>query len=318
VLTPPVLAITVGDPGGIGPEVVRAALADSEVRSLARFRVLAPASCIRGLSGDVEVVDYGSGDFPASHGRAGGEVSYRMVEDAIAMAKRPVGDPVRVDAIVTGPISKLAWKLAGHGEFPGHTELFAARFGGEGGAGMMFVTPRLKVILATTHIPLSRVAEALTVDGVLRAIRLGHGACVRLGVARPRIAVCGVNPHAGEGGVLGMDEERAIIPAIAAAVEGGMDASGPHPGDTVFNAAVAGRYDLVVAMYHDQGLIPVKLLDRDRAVNVTVGLPVVRTSLDHGTAFDIAGKGVADAGSMIAAIRLAARMCGASSAPRSA
>lgn len=307
-LTRPVIAVTVGDPGGIGPEVVRAAMGDPGVLGLARFRILAPARCVRGLPAEVEVVDFGDGDYPASHGRAGGEVSFRMVEDAIAMAKRPAGDPARVDAIVTGPISKLAWKLAGHGEFPGHTELFAARFGG--GAGMMFVTPRLRVILATAHVPLSRVAASLTVEGVLRAIRLGHGACVRLGVARPRIAVCGVNPHAGEGGVLGTDEERVISPAIATAVREGMDASGPHPGDTVFNAAVAGRYDLVVAMYHDQGLIPVKLLDRDRAVNVTVGLPVVRTSPDHGTAFDIAGKGVADAGSMIAAIRLAARMCG--------
>jgi 4-hydroxythreonine-4-phosphate dehydrogenase len=230
------------------------------------------------------------------------------VEAAIAAANLPPTDPLHVDAIVTGPISKLAWQMAGHGEFPGHTELFAARFGG-GPAGMMFVTPRLRVILATTHIPLSEVPKALTAERVVRTIELGHDACARLGVDRPRIAVCGVNPHAGEGGLLGHDEQQAVEPAIAKAKSRGMDVRGPFPGDTVFNAAVKGEFDLVVAMYHDQGLIPVKLLDRDRAVNMTVGLPVVRTSPDHGTAFDIAGKGIADPGSMKAAIELAVRMC---------
>ncbi len=306
----PVIAITTGDPGGIGPEVIAKALSDSRLRSLAWFRVYGPAWAVSGLPGEIRVVDHPCvrGDCPPSPGRAGGEVSFRMVESAIAAAKLPPSDPAHVDAIVTGPISKLAWQMAGHGEFPGHTELFAARFGADS-AGMMFVTPRLRVILATTHIPLSEVSAALTVERVVRTIELGHQACLRLGVARPRIAVSGVNPHAGEGGVLGHDERRVIEPAIAQAKARGLDARGPFPGDTVFNAAVRGEFNLVVAMYHDQGLIPVKLLDRDRAVNMTVGLPVVRTSPDHGTAFDIAGKGVADPGSMKAAIELAIRMC---------
>ena len=175
---------------------------------------------------------------------------------------------------------------------------------------MMFVSPRLKVILATVHVPLRMVPGLLTRERVVRTIELGAAECARLGVGGPRVAVCGVNPHAGEAGLLGDDEGRVIGPAIEAAKKRGIDARGPFPGDTVFNAAVKGEFDLVVAMYHDQGLIRVKLLDRDRAVNVTVGLPVIRTSPDHGTAFDIAGRGIADAGSMKAAIRLAVRMAG--------
>src|SRR5690606_23359482 len=219
----------------------------------------------------------------------GGDVSFQMVEDAIAAAKRPVADPARVDAVVTGPISKAAWAAAGHADFPGHTELFADRFG-VSRYGMMFVTPRLRVILATAHIPLMAVGPALTAERVERAITLGTDACRRLGVDAPRIAVCGLNPHAGEGGLLGPEDDAVIAPAIAAAQRTGLDARGPFPADTIFIAAARGDWDLVVAMYHDQGLIPVKLLDRDRAVNVTIGLPIVRTSPDHGTAFDIAGQ----------------------------
>jgi 4-hydroxythreonine-4-phosphate dehydrogenase len=230
-------------------------------------------------------------------------LSFKLVEDAIAAAKLPASHTDHIDAIVTGPISKKAWELAGHGEFPGHTELFDARFGG--GAAMMFVTPRLRVILATTHIPLAAVPSAITVESLVRTITVGNEATKGLGEARPRIAVCGVNPHAGEGGLLGVDEQRVVEPAIAAARAKGIDVAGPFPGDTVFLAAVRGEFELVVAMYHDQGLIPVKLLDRDRAVNVTVGLPVIRTSPDHGTAFDIAGMDKADPGSMRAAIELA-------------
>jgi 4-hydroxythreonine-4-phosphate dehydrogenase len=250
-------------------------------------------------------------EFPARDTREGGELSFRLVEEAITMARRPAGGPLRADAIVTGPISKKAWDLAGHGEFPGHTELFAARFGGpDARHGMMFVSPRLRVILVTAHVPLARVAAVLTSAKVLDAIELGAAACRKLGVERARVAVCGLNPHAGEGGVLGDDEARVIEPAIRAAVERGIEARGPFPGDTIFNAAVRGEWDLVVAMYHDQGLIPVKLLDRERAVNVTVGLPVVRTSPDHGTAFDIAGQNKADPGSMGAAMELAVRLAG--------
>lgn len=281
----PKIAVTMGDPGGIGPEVVSKAL-DGALRTRARWVVI------------------GEGGGVARATAEQGERSFRWVEDAIALARRG-----EVDAVVTGPISKLAWKMAGHGEFPGHTELFAERFGTKR-FGMMFVSPRVRVILATAHVPLMQVGRVLTTGRVREVIELGVEACGRLGVPRPRVAVCGLNPHAGEGGMLGEEDERVIAPAVRGAVGAGMDVQGPVPGDTVWNAAVAGKFDLVVAMYHDQGLIPVKLLDRDRAVNVTVGLPVVRTSPDHGTAFDIAGKGVADAGSMRAALELALTMYG--------
>ena len=300
-----------GDPGGIGPEVVVKALENQALHSQASYRIFGPAWSWEAIARTTAItgIDYA---YPKSQTRpepnsAAGELSFRMVEDAIAAAKLAISDSRRIDAIVTGPISKRAWELAGHGEFPGHTELLAARFGG-GPAGMMFVSPRLRVILATAHVPLMTVGGLLTRDRIVRTIQLGDRACRQLGIASPRIAVCGLNPHAGESGLLGPEEGLVIEPAIAGARAEGIDARGPFPGDTVFNAAVRGDYDLVVAMYHDQGLIPVKLLDRDRAVNVTVGLPIVRTSPDHGTAFDIAGQGKAEAGSMKAAIELAIRM----------
>ena len=178
---------------------------------------------------------------------------------------------------------------------------------------MLFVGPSLRVMLATIHVPLVAVRDALTIGKVFEAIELADAACRDLGVARPRIAICGLNPHAGEGGILGVDESEVITPAIEQARRKGVDASGPFPADTIFNAAAApphgrGAYDCVVAMYHDQGLIPVKLLDGRLAVNTTVGLPTVRTSPAHGTAFDIAGKNAADPCSMRAAIELAVRM----------
>jgi 4-hydroxythreonine-4-phosphate dehydrogenase len=175
---------------------------------------------------------------------------------------------------------------------------------------MMFVSPRLRVVLATIHIALMDLRNELTIGRIFDAIDLGAEGCRKLGIARPRVAVCGVNPHAGEGGLFGDEEARLIEPAIRLAAEAGIEATGPWPADTVYNAALEGRHDLVVAMYHDQGLIPVKLLDRDAAVNATIGLPVPRTSPDHGTAFDIAGRGVADPGSFRAAVDLAIRMCG--------
>lgn len=339
----PVVCVTLGDPGGIGPEVIVKALADREVRHVARWRILGVGSALHHaaeragvdpfwwrvahgseliettLAHDVTLIDYESADAPVNPPRApskrGGELSFRFVEDAIVAAARPVGDPLRVRAIVTGPISKAAWSLAGRGKYPGHTELLATRFGVKR-HGMMFVSEHLRVILATAHLPLMDVRNILTIGRVFDAIDLGHDACKQLGVRRPRIAVCGLNPHAGEGGLLGDEERRIIAPAVEVARGHGIDASGPFPGDTVFRDAVPrpgssgrrARFDLVVAMYHDQGLIPVKLLFRDEAVNMTVGLPTVRTSPDHGTAFDIAGQGRADAGSMRAAMLLAARV----------
>lgn len=173
---------------------------------------------------------------------------------------------------------------------------------------MMFVSPKLNVVLATVHIPLMDIRNKLTIGCVFDPIELGHRACLSLGIAKPRVAVCGLNPHASENGQFGDEEQRVITPAIEMARDTGIDVHGPFPGDTVFNDAAAGRYDLVVAMYHDQGLIPVKLLCFDEAVNVTLGLPIVRTSVDHGTAFDIVGQNKANAGSMKAAIQLAAKL----------
>jgi 4-hydroxythreonine-4-phosphate dehydrogenase len=173
---------------------------------------------------------------------------------------------------------------------------------------MMFDSPRLRVALATAHLPLMDVRNVLTIGRVYDPIDLGHEFCRQLGIAKPRIAVCGLNPHAGENGMFGDEDARIIRPAIDAARRIGIDAHGPFPADTIFIRAAAGDWDLVVAMYHDQGLIPVKLLGWDKAVNVTVGLPIVRTSPDHGTAFDIAGQGKASEGSMKAAIELAVKL----------
>jgi 4-phospho-D-threonate 3-dehydrogenase / 4-phospho-D-erythronate 3-dehydrogenase len=323
-----------GDPGGIGPEVLVKALADRDLRKQARFRVFGLAAAMQEAAEragiepywwrldhgsdlvdtaavhDVLVLDYDAPDAPArtpEPTKAGGDLSYRFVEDAIAAAKRPEADPLHAHGIVTGPIHKLAWAMAGHGRFTGHTELLAARFHAKR-VGMMFVAPGLRVILATAHIPLMEVRDALTIGRVFDAIDLGVQACEGLGVPEPRVAVCGLNPHAGEAGLLGDEEQRIIEPAIRVAREGGIDARGPFPADTVFGAALAGRFDLVVAMYHDQGLIPVKLLARDEAVNVTVGLPTIRTSPDHGTAMDIAGQNRAEEGSMKMALKLAVQM----------
>jgi 4-phospho-D-threonate 3-dehydrogenase / 4-phospho-D-erythronate 3-dehydrogenase len=327
----PLVAVTMGDPGGIGPEVIVKSLADRVLRERARFVVLGPAATMElaatatgtpvywtvhegaawadgfdrpGVRVADRVGEVG-GWWPRASA-AGGALSFALVEEGITMAQ------CEGAALVTGPISKEAWAMAGHRAFPGHTELLAARAGTDE-YGMMFVGPGLRVILATAHVPLARVAGLLTVKRVLRAIRLGAAACERLGIARPRVGVCGLNPHAGEGGLLGEEDEAVIAPAIAAARQAGIDATGPWPGDTVFGAALApprgqGRFDVVVAMYHDQGLGPVKTVARDETVNVTVGLPFVRTSPDHGTAFDIAGRGVANPGSMRAALDLALQM----------
>lgn len=336
----PVVAVSMGDPLGIGPEVVVKALGDPILRRRARFLVFgthqpmldaAESAGIepfwwriaRGAPEPVaaataphEVILVDDTRTPAdafanarerAPTREGGDASFRFVEDAIASTRAPAGHALHADAVATAPISKKAWSLAGHGQWPGHTELFAARFHAKRTA-MMFVSPKLRVLLATTHIPLAQVPGELTLGRVLEKIELADEACRRLGIARPRVAVCGLNPHAGEDGLLGDDERRVIEPAIKIAREQGLEATGPHPGDTVFERALAGKFDVVVAMYHDQGLIPVKTFFRDEAVNVTVGLPAPRTSPDHGTAYDIAGKNAADPRSMRRALELAATL----------
>ncbi len=330
----PVVGISMGDPRGIGPEVLVKALADPALLKLARYvvygsnEVLNRAAEAAGIETfwfriphdspraeqpivtDLTVLDWHEHgeEEPGARGatRASGLASKVFVEAAIADSLLPPGHPRRLDAIVTAPVSKAAWHLAGF-RWPGHTELLAHRTKAKRHA-MAFAGPRFRVVLATTHLPLMDVRNVLTIGRVFDSIDLGADLCRRLGVGAPRIAVCGLNPHAGEGGLFGDEEIRVIGPAIDAAKRAGIDASGPHPGDTIFLKALEGKFDLVVAMYHDQGLIPVKLLDRDHTVNVTLGLPTVRTSPDHGTAYDIAGKSVADAGSMKAAIAMAAEL----------
>jgi len=335
----PVIAITMGDPMGIGPEVVAKALCDPAILRLGKFVVYGQNQPLvdaadragmrpfwfriakenmpttRGVAAEPVVLDYGHEDsLPHAHApsRAGGLLSKAFVEDAIADALRPVGDARRVDAVVTGPISKESWSMAGF-KWPGHTELFAARCKATRHT-MLFESPRLRVALATAHVPLMDIRNMLTIGRVFDPIDLGYNYCRQLGIEKPKIAVCGLNPHAGEHGLFGDEEERVIAPAIEIARRNGIDVRGPFPGDTIFIDAAAGKWDLVVAMYHDQGLIPVKLLGFDRAVNVTIGLSMVRTSPDHGTAFDIASKNTASPNSLKAAIELAVKLAHAKAA----
>lgn len=321
----PTIAITMGDPAGIGPEVVVKALADPVLRHRARYIVygmnelLAYAADLaefdvfwwrdqfngrlRAYPHDVVVVDYDQysmlGAAVRSPSKMGGEASMRFCVDAIEAANRKI-----VDAVVTAPIAKESWKLAGF-HYPGHTELFAQRTGARRYA-MMFAGGPLKVVLATVHIPLMGLWGKLNIGAVFHPIELMHQALIDwFDIPHPRIAVCGVNPHASENGQFGDEEERIISPAIFMAREQGIDATGPYPPDTIFMKARDGQFDAVVAMYHDQGLIPVKLLGFDQAVNLTLGLPIIRTSPDHGTAFDIVGRNRANPGSMRAAIEMA-------------
>jgi 4-hydroxythreonine-4-phosphate dehydrogenase len=331
ICTRPTIGITMGDPAGIGPEIVVRALADPALRKHARFVVYGLNEILtyeadrleiepawfrvphdserrgRAIREDVVVLDFDEFDGLVGAARqpskAGGLASKSFVEEAIGDAMLEGDQPRRLDAIVTAPICKTSWTLAGF-RWPGHTELLAHRTKAKRHV-MMFVSPRLRVALATVHLPLMKLRDVLTIGRVFDPIDLGHDACRQLGIERPRIAVAGLNPHAGENGQFGDEEERLIAPAIEVARGNGMDVHGPFPADTVFIAAASGEYDLVVSMYHDQGLIPVKLLGWDKAVNWTLGLPIIRTSPDHGTAFDIAGTGRASAGSLVAAIELA-------------
>lgn len=322
-----------GDPAGIGPEIIARCLADADLRAAARFVVHGCGACLTlaqercGVSSnwyrvdaahepahrwldDVVVLDDTShGDLitlSAEPTKRGGSASKQWVESAIADALLEPHAPRHVDAIVTGPISKQSWNMAGF-KWLGHTKLLAARTKSKR-ACMVFESPQLRVALATVHIPLMSLRDVLTIGCVFEPIDLGWQACQQLGITHPRIAVCGLNPHAGEDGLLGDEENRVIAPAISMAREQGIDVHGPFPADTIFRQAVDGRWDMVVAMYHDQGLIPLKLLGGGTAVNWTVGLPIIRTSPDHGTAFDIAGSAVANHESMRSAISLAVRL----------
>ena len=286
-MTKPRVAITTGDPAGIGPEVAARAAADPGVLDACVPIVYAPPTGVA----------FAPGVLSGAAGRAAYDVIVRAVDDA-----RRGG----VQAIATAPVNKEAFRLAGL-PWSGHTDLLA-HLTGSPHVAMMFYSDALRVVLATVHIPLVEVSRALTTESLVATIALTARELPRFGIPAPRIAVAGLNPHAGEHGLFGHEEEIAITPAIDACRARGIDVTGPFPGDTVFVRARRGEFDVVVACYHDQGLIPIKLVAFGRAVNVTLGLPIVRTSVDHGTAFDIAGKGVADPESMVAAVLLAARL----------
>jgi 4-hydroxythreonine-4-phosphate dehydrogenase len=334
-LPKPLLAVSMGDPVGIGPEVVVKALSVSEVRdaadlvvygdagALARaaehaqvpieIREVASCEAARGLGSQVPVLAVSR--IPSER-LVFGQPCEESDRAQLLYIERAM-DGIRsgaADAIVTAPINKASIARAGS-KWPGHTEMLAqicetwSPGGGPLRPVMMLSGNHLRVVPLTSHVPLGKVPSLVTPELVLHCIRVINDSFLRFfGRHRPRIAVAGLNPHAGENGLFGDEERVRIEPAIAAAREDGALVFGPLPPDTVFRRAVEGEFDVVLGMYHDQALIPIKLLDFDRAVNVTLGLPVIRTSVDHGTAYDLAGKGVASAGSMIAALLLASSM----------
>jgi 4-phospho-D-threonate 3-dehydrogenase / 4-phospho-D-erythronate 3-dehydrogenase len=304
----PTIAISMGDPAGVGPEVVIKALSDGEIRKLAHWIVVGEARLL-GDALDPERVNILDLHMVSPEGLVQGRLSPECGRAALAYVRRATQLCLdgEADAMATAPVNKEAISLSGE-PFSGHTE-YIARLCGAKESRMLLASERLRVVHVTTHIPLRKACD-LDVARIRRTIELGQEAMRLMGFERPRIAVCGLNPHAGENGLFGEEDARFIAPAIEAARQLGICCEGPVPADTVFLQAVRGAYDLVVAMYHDQGHIPMKLLDFEGTVNVSLGLPIIRTSVDHGTAFDIAGKGVADPGSMKAALRLAARMAG--------
>ena len=334
----PLLAITMGDPGGIGPEVCAKALAVAEVHEICRPLVVGDAAVVEdavrfcGLGvgvhavhgpaqgrykrGTIDVLDLRN--MPRDRLRYGqvtpeqGKASFEYVVTAIELARRKA-----VDATVTGPINKAAVNAAGF-HYAGHTEIFADKTGVADYA-MMLVHGAFRVVHVSTHVSLRQACDAVRKERVLKVIVLAHDAVRRLAGGRARLAVAGLNPHCGEGGLFGTEDDEEVAPAVRVARERGIEVEGPLPADTLFPKMKGGQYDGVVAMYHDQGHIPTKLLgfrydektgswSSVAGVNVTLGLPIVRTSVDHGTAFDKAGQGTANAQSMVDAIRMAAAL----------
>jgi 4-hydroxythreonine-4-phosphate dehydrogenase len=304
----PRLAITLGDPRGIGPEVTRAALADPRVAEAADYVLVGPSSLLRG-AGDVSAGTWekpgrGGDDDPAGAGRLAGQAVRLATEMALA------GE---VDALVTAPLDKAAFH-AGGWTFPGHTEMLRDLCGVEEVAMMMAAEHTsagkpLRVVLATTHLALRDVPTALTTELLVRQLRMTHRALRRLWeMPKPRLALCAFNPHASDGGLFGDEEARVMVPAVRALAGEAIPVSGPVPADTVFTRALRGEFDAVVAPYHDVGMAAFKTAAFGAGVNVTLGLPFPRTSPDHGTALDIAGKGLADPSSMKEAILLAVRL----------
>ncbi|MEI6128016.1 MAG: 4-hydroxythreonine-4-phosphate dehydrogenase PdxA [Pseudomonadota bacterium] len=328
----PLIGITLGDPVGIGPEIIIKALSDASVYGFCRPVVfgdrallqreidclhsrltIEPVASPAGLSfrHDTLYLFEASCLAPerAAYGTPTPETGKAMASfilRAVSCAREQ-----SIAAMVTAPISKKSLQEAGY-DYPGHTEMLA-RLTSAGDVVMMLAGDRLKVVLVTIHCSISMVPALLTVDAIIKTITLTHKALrTYFGLEHPRIAVAALNPHAGEEGLFGQEEELIIAPAIKRAQALGIAASGPFPADALFYQAAQGRFDVVVCMYHDQGLIPLKLLHFDDAVNITLGLPIIRTSVDHGTAYDIAGKGIANPASMLSALKAAAHMASVS------
>ena len=327
----PIIAVTMGDLAGVGPEVTARALARSEVweccrplvvgdtetlaRAVALVQVaLAPRRIVGVVQagfdrGAPDVLDLGtvsvSGVPPGEVSAVAGRAAVAYIEQATELA---LGG--QVHALATGPINKAAIQAAGSPHI-GHTEMLA-ELTGAGNVTTMLATPGLRVVHVTRHVPLGEVAAHITRERVLETILLTHAGLRGMGISQPCVAVAALNPHGGDGGLLGREEIEEIGPAVEAARGQGVDAAGPIPADSVFFRAIRGEFDVVVAMYHDQGHIPIKTHGFERSVTVTLGLPIVRTSVDHGTAFDIAWRGVANEESMVEAIRLAAQLAGGS------
>ncbi len=324
----PRLAITMGDPAGIGPEIILKALACPEVYTLCLPTVYGDLEWMqqaaRSLHLDTHVTTEAEGMTAGIStvlvrqatgadlrnvrvGELASEAGQAAAECVVTAAKAALAG--ETDALVTAPLNKEAMALGGY-PYPGHTELLAEvaqtpRY------GMLLLAGPLRVVHVSTHVSLREAIERVRTARIMECIRLGDRACRDLGVAAPRIAVAGLNPHAGENGLFGTEEIEEIAPAIMQARQEGILVSGPHPPDTVFQRTAAGQFDLVVAMYHDQGHIPVKLNGFDSGVNVTIGLPIKRVSVDHGTAFDIAGRGIAREQSLLETIRIAALLVNA-------
>jgi len=334
----PIVGITMGDPAGVGPEIAAKALAAKAiyetarplvigdvrviergvriVRAQVKVRAVSEVSEARFEHGTIEVLDLKNAD-PRSFeigkvSASAGKAAFEAVVKAIELAMNR-----KIDAAVTGPISKEALHLAGY-PYSGHTEIFA-EYTKTKDYAMLLVEGAMRVVHVTTHVSLRRACDLVKKERVLKVIQLADAACKRLGIAKPTVGVAGLNPHAGEGGLFGDEEQKEIIPAVQAARAMGISAEGPVPADTLFSKVKGGQYDIAVAMYHDQGHIPVKVTgfffnpqsrkwESVRGVNITLGLPIIRTSVDHGTAFDQAGKGTAVQESLIHAIEYAVKL----------
>lgn len=308
------IAITIGDPAGIGPEIVLKAIMSHEIEGICEPIIIGDIAVLEEAVeklnmpvdlNSLKIINTGEikdrNFYKCKPTAKGGGACAAYIKRAVELALDK-----EVDAIVTAPISKESLKMAGF-KWPGHTEMLAELTITKDYA-MMFYSDKLKLILVTIHTALRNVPDLIKKEKVLQTITLAKKSCDIIGIENPKIAVAGLNPHAGEAGIFGDEETKEIIPAVNEAQASGISASGPYPADILFHKAYNGEFDIIVCMYHDQGLIPLKMIAFDRAVNVTIGLPIIRTSPDHGTAYDIAWKGIANPSSMIEAIKLAARV----------